>query len=287
MSVELGSFFTLLAELSVLIYVITSMLQMGFSLTARQIIEPLKNFKLVAGALLANFVIVPIVAYLILSIIPLENDLAIGLALLATAAGAPFLPKLAQIAKGDQAFSVGLMILLMGTTVIYVPIVLPLILGPGVTINPISIATSLIIFMVIPLIFALFTRARYKNIADTLRPYMGQASSLFLIVQAVLMLGLYWEYLASAIGTGAFIAMIIFVLACLLIGFVAAGKDKKRRSIMVMGTAQRNVSAALLVASQNFADQPDTLILILVGAVVILVTLFPIAGELGRREKKE
>jgi BASS family bile acid:Na+ symporter len=40
----------------------------------------------------------------------------VGLLLLGTAAGAPFLPKLAQIAKGNLAFAVGLMVLLMVVT---------------------------------------------------------------------------------------------------------------------------------------------------------------------------
>jgi hypothetical protein len=44
--------------------------------------------------------------------------------------GAPFLPKLAQISKGNLAFAVGLMVLLMVITVGYLPIVLPLLL-PG------------------------------------------------------------------------------------------------------------------------------------------------------------
>ena len=64
----------------------------------------------------------------------------IGLMLLATAAGAPFLPKLVQLAKGDVAFGVGLMVLLMVATVAYVPIVLPLLL-PSISINPLDIAS--------------------------------------------------------------------------------------------------------------------------------------------------
>jgi len=284
--IELSAVVTAIASLSVLVFVITSMLQMGFSLTGKQVIEPLKNYRLVIGALLANFVLVPLAAYLVLSLIPLEQGLAIGLALLATAAGAPFLPKLAQVSKGDQAFSVGLMVLLMGVTVIYVPIVLPLILGPGVSIDPLGIASSLIILMIIPLVLALFTRARYKNIAVALRPHMGQASSLALILMTVLLLVQNWEYIVSVIGTGAIIALIIFVLACLGIGFLAAGKNKEKRSVLGLGTAQRNVSAAFLVAGQNFADQPNVLIMVLVGALVTLAVLFPVAGELGRRGKK-
>ena len=275
-----------IVNLFVLVFIICGMLQMGFSLSIKEIIKPLKNYQLVIGALLANFLLVPLAGYLVLFFIPLETELAVGLALLATAAGAPFLPKLAQIAKGDQAFSVGLMVLLMGITVIYVPVVLPLILGPTVSINPLSIASSLIILMILPLVFALLIRARYRSIADTLRPHVGRASSIALILMTVLILALNYQYVIATIGRGAIIAMIMFALLSLVIGFVAAGKDKKRRSVMGLGTAQRNISAALVIGTQNFASNTDVITMLMVGSIVLLLILFPIAGELGRRAKK-
>jgi len=102
-----------LATLSVLVFVVTSMLAMGLSLTVAQIVEPLQDLRLVGKALLANFVLVPLIAYVILLVIPLTEAQSIGRILLATAAGAPFLPKLVEVAKGNVAFGVGLMGLLI------------------------------------------------------------------------------------------------------------------------------------------------------------------------------
>ena len=112
-----------LAVLSVLVFVLSSMLAMGLSLTIAQIVAPLRNTRLVILALVANFVLAPLLAYLILLAIPLEQGLATGLIIMACAAGAPFLPKLAQTAKGNIAFSVGLMTMLMVVTVIYLPLI--------------------------------------------------------------------------------------------------------------------------------------------------------------------
>ena len=78
-----------LAQLSVLVFVIGSMMSMGLSLTMSQIIEPLKNARLVILALVANFVLVPILAVAITLVLPLDEPLRIGLILLSTAAGAP------------------------------------------------------------------------------------------------------------------------------------------------------------------------------------------------------
>jgi len=149
---------------------------MGLNLTVKQIIAPLRDVRLVILALVANFVLVPILAYLILAVIKLDQGLAIGLILMATAGGAPFLPKLAQAAKGNMAFSVGLMVLLMIVTIIYMPLVLPLLLQ-GVEVDPWEIARSLIIMMLIPLAIGLFIKARYGSIAESLQPHMSQTST--------------------------------------------------------------------------------------------------------------
>ena len=136
----------------------------------------MRNARLVVLALLANFVLVPILALLILQVIELEEGLATGLILMATAAGAPFLPKLAQVAKGNMAFSVGLMVLLMVVTIIYMPIFLPLFLQ-GVEVNPLEIARSLVVMMLIPLAAGLFIKARYETMAEALQPHMSQTST--------------------------------------------------------------------------------------------------------------
>ena len=52
-----------IAKLSALTFILTSMLAMGLSLTVKQIVDPLKNVKVVLLALLANFVLVPAIAY--------------------------------------------------------------------------------------------------------------------------------------------------------------------------------------------------------------------------------
>ena len=48
-------------------------------------------------------------------------------------------------------------------------------------------------------------------------------------------------------------------------GYLFAGKDKTKRSVMGLGTAQRKISSALIVATQNFSAQPDVLIMLLTG----------------------
>jgi BASS family bile acid:Na+ symporter len=109
-------------------FVVSSMLAMGAGLTVGQIIGALRNVRLVMLALLANFVVMPLGALALDKVLRLDEPLAVGLLLLGAAAGAPFLPKLTELAKGNLPFAVGIMVLLTGGTVGYLPLVLPLLL---------------------------------------------------------------------------------------------------------------------------------------------------------------
>jgi len=277
----LNEFFVGLGQLSGLLFIVASMLAMGMSLTMAQILQPLKNVRLVVLALLANFVLVPLLAYLITRVIPLDQSLQIGLIVLSTAAGAPFLPKLVQGAKGDIAFGVGLMVLLMVVTIIYMPIVLPLLL-PGVSVNPWDIAKSLIVLMLTPLAIGLLIKSHSPDAGGQWQPVMNKISGLAILVLLVVGLGLNISNIISLIGTGGIIALLLFIVGSLLIGTLLGGRDPAVRSVSGLGTAQRNVSAAILVSAQNFAGTM-TLPFVLVAAILLLLILLPTAKRMGAR----
>jgi predicted Na+-dependent transporter len=100
------------------------------------------------------------------------------------AAGAPFLPKLAQMAKANVAFALGLMAMLVVVTIVYLPIVLPLLL-PGVEVDAGKIALSLIVTMLVPLLVGLFVKAHYEGAAGGLQPVMSQISNISLALLLV------------------------------------------------------------------------------------------------------
>src|SRR3954447_1139546 len=172
---------------ALLTFVVSSMLAVGLSLTVGQILEPLRSARLVMLALVANFVLMPLVALLLARAFRLDQPLGIALLLLGGAAGAPFLPKLAGVARGNLAFAVGLMVLLMVLTVAYLPLVLPLLLE-GVSVDPWAIARSLIVLMLIPLIIGLAVRARAAAVAARAAPVLNKVSTVSLTVMIVLML---------------------------------------------------------------------------------------------------
>ncbi len=277
-----GSALDALVGVSTLVFVVTSMISMGLSLTVRQVLDSLSNGRLVVLALVVNFVAVPAVAFGINLVLDLDESLFIGLILISVAGGAPFLPKLVQVAKGDAAFSVGLMVLLMVATVVVMPLALPLLLE-GVEVNAWDIASSLIFLMLVPLGFSLLVRARYPDLAERSVGGFGTVSTVAMAFLAVGGIIANWSEVVSLIGTRGIIAAALLIVIAFGLGFAAGGRDLATRSVMGLGAGQRNLSAAFVVAVQNFADDADVLAFVIVASLVGLVLLMAGAAEVGKR----
>src|SRR5215510_10042156 len=174
------------SSVAMITFVLSSMVAMGLDLTVGEILAPLRQPRLVVLSLLANFVLMPPGAVGLATLLQLEEPFRVGLLLLGAAAGAPFLPKLAQIARGNLAFAVGLMVLLMVITVGYLPVLLPRLL-PGVSVNPMEIAKSLVLLMLLPLGAALAVNAKWPDFAAKVKPALDKVSSLSLMILIVLL----------------------------------------------------------------------------------------------------
>lgn len=273
-----------LYNLMSLVFVLGTMISMGLSLTLKQVTDPLRNTRFVIMALLANFIVVPVAAYVLTLLIPLDEALITGLILVALAAGAPALPKLAEIAGVDTAAATGLMGLLIVATIIIMPIVLPLLLT-GVSVTFWDIASGLILLMLIPLALSLFVRTRWEAVATTFQPYAAQASTISLLFLIVLMLVLNWSNVVSLFGSGGLLASLILVVIALAGGYLFGGPGASMKWVQSLGAGQRNIAAAMVVASLNFSENPNVLVMIIVYSLITMVVMTPLAGELGKRAK--
>src|SRR5213075_80232 len=246
-------------------FVISSMLGIGLGLSVGEILAPLRNARLVILALVANFIVLPVGAIGLGRVVGLDEPFAIGLLLLASAAGAPFVPKLAQLARGNVAFGVGVMVLLMVVTVGYLPLALPVLL-PGVTVDPWKIGRSLFLLMLLPLAVGLAGRAAVPALAGRVKPVLDRISSLSLTVLMVAITGANLRNVLSVFGFAA--------------GWLLGGPGRDTRSVLALGTAQRNIAAALVVGS-GFAN-PKVVVMVVVVAIVGLFILMPTARLLSR-----
>jgi bile acid:Na+ symporter, BASS family len=269
------------ATVALLSFVIASMLATGAALALGDIVKPLRNVRVVALLLFANFVLMPIAAIFLAKVLWLDEGFAVGLLLLGCAAGAPFLPKLAELAGGDLPFAVGAMILLTLASVAYLPIALPLLL-PGITVDSWKIARSLVLFMLLPLAAGLFLKAQYEEWAERLRPIIDRIANVSLILLIALITAANLDKVLQVFGTRGILAGLLFIALGLGIGWLLGGSDTKTKSVMALGTSSRNIAAALVVGSQSFSD-PKVVVMIIVVAIVGFIVLIPLSRVLGSR----
>jgi len=260
-------------------FVVSSMMAMGVGFTVGQIIDALHDVRLVLLGLLANFVAMPLGALALDKMLRLDEPLRVGLLLLGAAAGAPFLPKLTEVAKGNVPFAVGIMTLLAIGTVGYLPLVLPLLL-PAVTVNSGKIAGWLFLLTLLPLAAGLVLRAQCGNMAARLKPVLDWVSNVTLVPMVLLLAAANIDKILHVFGTRGILAGLLLIALGFGIGWTLGGPGVDTRRTLALGTGQRNIAAALVVASESFSD-PSVVIMVIVVTIVGLLTLMPVCYVLA------
>jgi bile acid:Na+ symporter, BASS family len=264
---------TELLNIAIPLFAVSSMAAVGFRYTFRQIAEPLRNLRGVVLVLFANFVLVPMLAFLIVRLFSLEQPLAIGLTLVALAAGAPFAIRLTQISGGNPAFSAGILVILLIVTIAYMPLVVPW-LEPGVAVNARAIARPLLLTMLLPLGIALVLENLWPGLGERIEGGLSTLANISLIAVVALTFVNNLSALLGAFGTRPILAALLLLLGAFVIGYAFGIFERSTRSVVGLNTAQRNYAAAMIVATETFAN-PDVLVMVVVASVVSTALLFP------------
>jgi BASS family bile acid:Na+ symporter len=83
-------------------------------------------------------------------------------------------------------------------------------------------------------------------------------------------------------GSRAILAGLLFIALGFGIGWLLGGPGANTRRVVALGTAQRNIAAALVVAGESF-DDPKVVVMVTVVAISSLIILMPLSGALVDR----
>jgi len=272
----------MLVKTTVVVFVVSSMLSIGLAARAAEIMAPLRRPLWVLRALIANFVLAPAVALAIAVALPLDPGYELGLLLLGFAAGSPLLPKLAEAGHSNVASATALMVLLMGATVVVMPVALPL-FAAGMQVQPGRIAMPLVLLMLAPLLLGMVWQRVAPQIATKLLPLITKTSNIAFIAVVLLVCGTNFTALAGVVGSGAIGAAILFVVLLFAGAWVLAERDPAGRRLFGYATGGRNIGAALVTAGASAAD-PKAVVMLIVTGLVGLVVLLTVAVRARRTE---
>ena len=108
---------------------------------------------------------------------------------------------------------------------------------------------------------------------------LGNVSAVVLIALLVV---LYFNDLIGVVGSGALAVAAVFIAALGAAGYLLGGSREETRGVLGLGTAARNVGAALVPASQSFSD-PKIIVMLVASTIVMLSMLVPATRWLRRK----
>ncbi len=225
----------------ILIFLVSTMLACGLSLIVAQIFGPFRNVRLAISATVMSFIISPLIAVVVFRLFGIDDPFRYGLVLLAMAAGADAGPKLVTNAKANIGFSVGLLVVSLGITIFYIPLMLSLLL-PGLRIDRGPLIMKLCLTVALPIIVGLFLKARYELFADRLVHYVHKTASLFFLLLGVLIAILNYKSIIELLGSGVIGAALIFIVFSFAIAYPLGGAER------VTGLPWRSCTAAAMPA---------------------------------------
>jgi len=248
----------------------------GLRLTWTEIARSLGQNRL-GWILPVNFVLVPVLTFLLARLFRVSTDTAAGMVLLAAAPFAPVVPTFTRLAKGDLALASALTGLFPFLSAFVTPLVCELSLRPllktsSLHFDIVSIFEVLVSTITLPLAAGVLLRHRAPTLArrllkplETLAEGLGTVALIFVVV-------VEFQIICS-IGGKALLAMALASELAFLAGYMVSGPAPPARVVVALGTANRNIALALLVAVASFPGTPIVAMVVANGLLLILLGL--------------
>ncbi len=258
----------------ILIYVVSAMLALGLGQTVSQIFGPLRHLRLTLCAVVASYLILPLLAALTARLFGLDPGLRWGLVLIAISAGAEVGPLLTATSKANVRLSAGILVLSLGITIFYLPLMLGVFL-PDVRFDVKHLLLKLFLTIVAPLLLGLFIRFRFEKIAHAVEKPLHLISRVFVIAVTLIIILLYYRPIIGLFGTYTILAAFISVAGGFGIGYLLGWPDRGTRLAMGYMHGARSASIAAMVAADVFREQPQVILGVATVTIFILGLLIP------------
>lgn len=252
------------------------MLAIGVNLSLEKLLSLWRKPGLLWRALLAVVVLVPLVVILLLKLFHLSPEVATGLALLATAPGAPLISKRSQMAGARFRYSASLQLTLALLAVFITPLTLTIfasqfeLLAEKVTL--LEVAKQVIMVQFFPVGLGLLIQRLGGKFAQVIgEPLIIIANVLFFLL--VILLCIFGLPVTFKLWGLPMVAIALMVVASLGIGHWLGGSEDDKRSILAISCIARNVGLALFIAVLNDVEYlvvPTLLAYMILGSFIAL-----------------
>ena len=229
---------------------------MGTTLKADDFINVLRNPKEIAAGISAQYIIMPLLAFVLSSVFSLDTALTVGLILVGTVPGGTASDVITFLAKGDVALSVSLTAVSTVISPILTPVITLLLIGNQIHFNPVDLFISIVHIVIVPIILGLILNYKFPNFCEKLKDYLPTVSSIVICLIVAGVIGANKQ----AILTSSYIILVVIVLQyiiAMLIGFGIGrlvGMGRKQIITIAIELAFQNSGLSTSLAKTHFPN---------------------------------
>jgi len=249
------------------------LLASGLRLSLDEVLMALKDRRRFVRTLLLNFFGIPALAVGIVTLAGLPTDQSIGVLLLAAAPFAPVVPVFTRMAKGDLALAAGLTAIYPLFAALLTPWVsaasLRFLPGAGsIQFSVLTLLAVLLATITLPLIAGLVIHRCWPQLCRALLRPVEIASEAIGAVSLVFVSVVEWKTIAAT-GWWPLLTMAILFELALAAGYGFGGPSVTGRRVIALGTSNRNIALAILIAVQSFPGSPAVAAVVANGLLMI------------------
>ena len=234
------------------------MFGMGLTLKAEDFKVVFSRPKDVLVGCLAQFTVMPLLAFALTKIFRLEPALAIGVILVGCCPGGTASNVITYLAKGDLALSVGMTAVSTLLAPVLTPLLVWLLAGETVDVDVVGMLLSILWVVILPIALGLLVKRFWPRTTEQASAYLPALSTLAICVIVLIVIAAN----ANKLLDGGLVILLVVVLhnvcglaAGYLIGTLLRLTPAKRRAISVE-VGMQNSGLASSLATLHFAAYP-------------------------------
>jgi len=253
---------------------------MGLQVKSAEVVAELKQPRTLAAIFVWGWVLGPALGLLIAWALPLPAPFVTGLLLFSLAPCAPFFPLMVPEARGDMSYAGALVPLAAVGTVIFMPLMAPLLIE-GVALSAGTLAKMLLVTVLLPLAVGAVLREYARAVATKIFPTVNVIAKLSTLGCLVYGLVLFWREMLATAGSFGLLSMTIFMVVMGVITYrrFGFGLKQNQRSVMALCMLSRN-GAVVMLAAITIPDVDPSILTYVMMFIIWSIVIAAIAARI-------
>ena len=234
------------------------MFGMGLTLRADDFRIVFSRPKDVIIGCLAQFTVMPLLAWLLARVFALDEALTVGVVLVGCCPGGTASNVITYLAKGDLALSVGM----TGVSTLLAPVLTPLLVlllaGKTVDVDVVGMLLSILWVVILPIVAGLIVKRLWPRQTTAATAYLPALSSLAICAIVLIVIAANAQKLLSS-GLVVMLVVMLHNVGGLAIGYVVGtvlGMSAAKRKAVSIEVGMQNSGLASALATLHFATYP-------------------------------